>query len=214
MSVRAVTQLRRKFLAAAALLLGAATLGAPARAADTYKLDPAHTNVGFTVRHFFSKVPGRFTKFDGTIAYDDKDITQSKVDVSIDTASIDTAVPDRDKHLRSPDFFDAEKYPKITFTSTKVKPNGNNKIQIEGNLTIRGVTKPVVLDVDALGAGPDAWGGYRAGFEAHTKINRQDFGVSWNKVLEGGGTMLSDDVDIVISIEAIKQVPKPADPKK
>jgi len=214
MSVRALTPLHRPLKAAAALLLGAATLGAPARAADTYKLDPAHTNVGFTVRHFFSKVPGHFTKFDGTIIYDDKDITQSKLDVTIDAASIDTSVPDRDKHLRSPDFLDAEKYPKITFSSTKVKPNGNNKIQIEGNLTIRGVTKPVVLDVDALGSGPDAWGGYRAGFEARTKINRQDFGVSWNKVIEGGGTLLGDDVDIVLNVEAVKQVPKPADAKK
>lgn len=188
---------------------------APARAADTYSIDPSHSNIGFTVRHFFSRVPGHFTKVDGTIVYDAQDITKSTVNVSIDTASIDTEEPKRDAHLKSPDFFDAEKHPKITFVSSKVTSAGANKAKVEGTLTIRGVSKPVTLDVDLLGTGPDGWGGVRSGFEARTKINRQDFGVAWNKVIEGGGTVLSDEVDIVLNIEAIRQAPKPAEaPKK
>lgn len=204
------------FVRSAAAVALAAFAGAPAvLAADTYSLDPNHTTVGFSVRHFFTKVPGKFTKFEGTIQYDGTDLSKSSVTVSIETASIDTEVADRDKHLKSPDFFDAEKYPKITFVSTKVKPTGPNKMQVEGTLTIRGVTKTVTLDVDLLGSGPDAWGGYRAGFEAHTKINRMDYGVAWNRVVEGGGSVLGDDVDINLSIEAIRQAPKPAEaPKK
>ena len=203
-------------VAAAALAAVAAIAATPAAlAADTYVLDPNHTTVGFTVRHFFTKVPGKFTKFEGTVQYDGADLSKSSVTVTIETASIDTGVPDRDKHLRSADFFDAEKNPKITFVSTKVKPMGANKAQIEGTLTIRGVTKTVTLDVDLLGSGPDAWGGYRSGFEAHTKINRLDYGVSWNRVVEGGGSVLGDDVDINLAIEAIRQAPKPAEaPKK
>ncbi|HUD73346.1 MAG TPA: YceI family protein [Dongiaceae bacterium] len=201
---------------ASVVLAGIAALAAaPALfAADSYSLDQNHTTVGFTVRHFFTKVPGKFTKFEGTILYDGADLSKSTVTVTIDTASIDTGVADRDKHLRSADFFDAEKNPKITFVSTKVKPTGPNKMQVEGTLTIRGVTKPVTLDVDLLGSGPDAWGGYRAGFEAHTKVNRMDYGVAWNRVVEGGGSVLGDDVDINLSIEAIRQAPKPAEPAK
>lgn len=203
------------FVAAAAVAALATFAAAPrALAADTYVLDPNHTTVGFTVRHFFTKVPGKFTKFEGTIQYDSADLSKSTVTVTIETASIDTEVADRDKHLRSADFFDAEKNPKITFVSSKVKPMGANKAQIEGTLTIRGVTKTVTLDVDLLGSGPDAWGGYRAGFEAHTKINRMDYGVAWNRVVEGGGSVLGDDVDINLSIEAIRQAPKPPEPAK
>jgi polyisoprenoid-binding protein YceI len=196
--------------AALVLLLVVLASGVPARAADTYNIDPNHSNMGFTIRHFFSKVPGHFTKFEGSIIYDAADVTKSTVNVSIDTASIDTNVADRDKHLRSADFFDAEKFPKITFASTKVKSVSATKLQVEGTLTMKGVAKPVTLDVDVLGMGPDAWGGYRSGFEAHTKVNRMDYGVSWNKALEGGGTLLGDDVDIVLNVEAVK--PKPAEP--
>ena len=204
--------LRRPHLAAGAalVLLAVAASGMPARAADTYNIDPNHSNMGFTIRHFFSKVPGHFTKFEGTIAYDAADVTKSTVNVSIDSASIDTTVPDRDKHLRSADFFDVEKFPKITFASTKVTSVAANKLQVEGTLTMKGIAKPVTLDVDVLGMGPDAWGGYRSGFEARTKVNRMDFGVSWNKALEGGGTLLGEDVEIVLNIEAVK--PKPAEP--
>ena len=196
-------------------LVAAGLAASQAQAADTYSIDPAHSNIGFTVRHFFSRVPGHFTKVDGTIVYDTQDLAKSTVNVSIDTASIDTEEPKRDAHLKSPDFFDAEKYPKITFVSTKVTPAGDKKAKVEGTLTIRGVSKPVTLDVDLLGTGPDGWGGVRSGFEARTRINRQDFGVAWNKAIEGGGTVLSDDVDIVLNVEAIRQAPKPAEaPKK
>ena len=204
--------LRRPHLAAGAalVLLAVAASGVPARAADTYNIDPNHSNMGFSIRHFFSKVPGHFTKFEGTIVYDAADVTKSTVNVSIDAASIDTNVPDRDKHLRSADFFDAEKFPKITFASTKVKSAAANKLQVEGTLTMKGVAKPVTLDVDVLGMGPDAWGGFRSGFEARTKVNRMDYGVSWNKAIEGGGTLLGEDVEILLNVEAVK--PKPAEP--
>jgi polyisoprenoid-binding protein YceI len=202
-------------LAAALFVVLGALSATAAGAADTYTVDPTHSNIGFSIRHFFSKVPGHFKQYEGTILYDTQDLTKSSVSVTIDTASIDTGVEKRDADLKSANFFDVEKYPKITFVSTKVTPAGAGKAKIEGTLTIRGVSKPVTLDVDLLGAGPDAWGGFRAGFEARTKINRQDYGVSWNKVVEGGGSVLSDDVEIVLNVEGIKQAPKPAEaPKK
>lgn len=206
----------RPVAAFALTALVAATLAVPpAQAADTYSIDPSHSNVGFTVRHFFSRVPGHFTKFEGTIVYDTQDLSKSTVNVSIETASIDTEEPKRDTHLKSADFFDAEKHPKITFVSSKVTPAGDKKVKVDGTLTIRGVSKPVTLDVDLLGTGPDGWGGVRSGFEARTKINRQDYGVAWNKALEGGGTVLSDEVDIVLNVEAVRQAPKAAEaPKK
>lgn len=212
---RAVRTTRPLVAVALTVLVAAGLAASQALAADTYSIDPTHSNIGFTVRHFFSRVPGHFTKVDGTIVYDTQDLAKSTVSVSIDTASIDTEEPKRDAHLKSPDFFDAEKYPKITFVSTKVTPAGDKKARVEGTLTIRGVSKPVTLDVDLLGTGPDGWGGVRSGFEARTRINRQDFGVAWNKAIEGGGTVLSDDVDIVLNVEAIRQSPKPAEaPKK
>jgi polyisoprenoid-binding protein YceI len=200
-------------VAAAALVLCAASAPA-ALAADTYTFDLAHSNAGFSIRHFFSKVPGHFTQYEGTILLDSQDLSKSAVNVSIDAASINTGVDKRDTHLKSPDFFDAEKFPKLTFVSNKVTPAGTGKAKVEGMLTIRGVSKPVTLDVDLLGSGPDGWGGFRAGFEARTKINRQDYGVAWNKLVEGGGSVLGDDVEITLNIEAIKQAPKPAEPEK
>lgn len=204
------TKFRRSFMAlalAAAGILGGSPLFA---AMETYKIDPVHSNVGFSIRHFASKVPGRFNKFEGTIALDPKDLSKGSVNVSIDVGSIDTAIADRDNHLRSADFFDAEKHPKMTFQSTRVKPMGPSKAQVEGTLTLRGVTKPVTLDVEVLGFGPGFEGGYIGGFEARTRINRQDFGVSWNKAVEGAGLVLSNDVDIVINIEAGRQEPPKA----
>jgi len=199
--------------AAAALVLCA--LSAPAAfAADTYTFDVAHSNIGFTVRHFFSKVPGHFTQYEGTILFDSQDLSKSVVNVTIEAASINTGVDKRDTHLKSPDFFDVEKFPKLTFVSNKVSQAGTGKAKVEGMLTIRGVSKAVTLDVDLMGSGPDGWGGVRAGFEARTKINRQDYGVAWNKVVEGGGSVLSDDVEITLNVEAIKQAPKPAEPEK
>jgi len=196
------------------LLLSA---GAVSAASETYKIDVAHSSVGFSIRHFFSKVPGQFKTFEGTIALDPKDLSKATVNVSIDAVSIDTAVPDRDKHLRSPDFFDVAKFPRITFVSTEVTPGGPNKAKVKGNLTIKGVTRPVILEAEVLGMGPDPWGGYRGGFQAKTTINRNDFGVSYNKVLEGGGLMLGEDVEILLNVEGIREAPKAdseAAPKK
>ncbi len=173
---------------------------------ETYKIDAEHTNIGFRVSHLvFTKVPGRFNKFEGTLMLDRADLVKGSVGLTIDAASIDTNEPARDKHLKSDAFFDVEKFPKITFQSTRVKQVGRNKLQVEGKLTIRDVTKPVTLDVDVLGFGSDGYGAYRAAFEAHTKIDRQDFGVSWNDVVEGGGLMVGNEVEINLSIEAIRQ---------
>jgi polyisoprenoid-binding protein YceI len=186
--------------------------GLVSAAADNYKIDPNHSNIGFSIRHVFSKVPGRFKTYEGTLAVDPKDLSKTVVNVSIDAGSIDTGVGDRDKHLASPDFFDASKFPKMTFVSTEVIPKGPTKATVKGNLTIKGVTKPVVLEADVLGFGPDPWGNYRGGFEAKTTVNRQDFGVSWNKVIEGGGTLLGDEVEVTLNIEAVKEAPKEAAP--
>jgi polyisoprenoid-binding protein YceI len=195
-------------------LIAVAMLGlaaAPALAApENYNIDPAHSAVMFSIRHLFSRVPGGFTKFEGKMVVDKDDWSKSTAQVTIDAASIDTHEPKRDNHLRSDAFFDVAKNPKITFQSTSVKQVAPNKLQIAGNLTIRGTTKPVTLDVDVLGFGPAYGGGIRGGFEAHTKINRQDFGVAWNDVVEGGGAVLGDDVDITLNVEAVKEMPKPA----
>jgi polyisoprenoid-binding protein YceI len=190
---------------------GLALTATPALAApETYTIDPAHSAIGFSIRHLFSRVPGRFTKFEGKIVLDREDWSKSTVQASIDAASVDTNEPARDKHLRSDAFFDVAKNPKISFQSTVVKQVAANKLQVSGNLTIRGTTKPAILDVDALGFGPAYGGGYRGGFEAHTKVNRQDYGVAWNDVVEGGGAVLGDEVDITINVEAVKEEPKPA----
>ena len=174
-------------------------------AAETYSVDATHSNVGFSIVHFFAKVPGRFTKIEGTFTLDPDDYSKGEVNISIDPESIDTANEDRDNHLRGPDFFDVAGHPKITFASTKVLPAGKNKVKVEGTLTLHGVSQPVTLDVDVLGMGPDAWGGYRSGIEARTTINRKDFGISWNKVLDSGGFVLGDEVDILINIEGVRQ---------
>lgn len=183
----------------------------PVLAADTYKIDPSHSEVGFKVRHFLSKTPGRFAKFQGTIQIDEKDITRSSVEVSIDTASVNTDNDSRDKHLRSADFFDAEKFPAMTFRSTSVREVAKGKLEVTGDLTLRGVTKRITFPITNVGVINSPFGDVRAGFiDGTLKINRKDFGVSWNKVLDTGGTMLSDDVDISLNIEAVKQAPKVA----
>ncbi|HXU11651.1 MAG TPA: YceI family protein [Candidatus Binatia bacterium] len=204
---------RRNAVLMAVVLATAGTLAAVTQAIaapETYTIDPAHSAVGFSIRHLFSRVPGRFTKFEGKIVVDRDDFTKSSVDVSIDAASIDTNEPARDKHLKSPDFFDVAKNPKLTFKSTKVTQAGPTKLSVEGSLTIRGTTKPVTLDVDVLGFGPGYGGKVLGGFEARTKINRQDFGVAWNDLIEGGGAVLGDEVEIKINVEAARE--KPAQP--
>lgn len=189
-----------------ALLLAAAL---PVLAGDTYRIDPAHSEIGFKVRHFLSKTPGRFSKFQGTIQIDEKDVAKSSVEVSIETASVNTDNASRDSHLRTPDFFDVEKFPAMTFRSTSVREVSKGKLEVTGDLTLRGVTKRITFPISNVGVIRSPFGDVRAGFvDGVLKINRKDFGVSWNKVLDTGGTMLSDEVEIALNVEAVKQEPK------
>lgn len=177
----------------------------PLRAAvEAWEIDREHTAVTFQVRHLFSKVPGRFTDFSGTLWIDRADYSKSRVEVTIQAASIDTDQDQRDNHLRSDAFFDVANHPTLTFKSTAVRPQGDKKLAIEGDLTIRGVTKRVTLDTDILGYAT-LYNVERVGFEARTTIDRTDYGVSWNDAVEGGGYLLGHDVEITISIEAKKQ---------
>lgn len=184
----------------------AALLTAPAFAGQTeWKIDPQHSSVQFAVPHLMiSTVHGVFHGVDGTIVWDDKDITKSKIDVTIDVNSVDTREADRDKHLKSADFFDAGKYPTMTFKSTKIEEAGPGKLKVTGDLTLRGVTKQVTLEV----AGPkspikDPWGLTRTAASATGKINRQDFGVKFNQNLDNGGVMVGDNVDLILDVELI-----------
>jgi polyisoprenoid-binding protein YceI len=179
------------------------TAATPTRTA--WAIDATHTNVEFSVRHLMiATVKGRFADVHGTILIDESDPTQSEIDVTIGAASIDTRMPQRDEHLRSADFFDVETFPSLTFKSRKVVPNGDG-LKVTGDLTIRGVTKQVVLDVTSHGQQADPWGGQRAGFEAVGKIKRSDFGLTWNQALETGGVVVGDDVKISIDAELVKQ---------
>ena len=191
-----------------AAILAAAIVALPVLAhADTWQIDPMHTNVEFTVRHMMiSNVKGQFEKTSGTIDADANDPTAAKVDATIDASSLNTRVEKRDMHLKSPDFLDVAKYPTITFKSTKIEAAGPNKWTVTGDLTLHGVTKPIVLDVEA--SGPpihDPMGNMRAGASATAKIKRSDFGLTWNKVLESGGVMVGDEVAISIDVEAIQK---------
>jgi polyisoprenoid-binding protein YceI len=170
----------------------------------TWKIDTAHSNVGFTVRHMMMlKVHGRFGAWEGEIALDESDVTKSRVAVRIDVASIDTNEAKRDGHLRSPDFFDAEKFPKLTFESKRVKDVGGGKLEITGDLSLHGTTKEVVLRAEQVGKGKDPWGNERIAFEATTSLSRSEFGLSWNQALETGGVLVSDKVDITLEVQAI-----------
>ena len=177
------------------------TTGSP-RAA-TYAVDPDHTAVSFKIRHLFSNVQGQFNKFEGTVDYEPGKPDTWKTSGTIDAATINTNVQERDKHLRSADFFDVEKYPTISFKSTKVTDANDTGAKMEGLLTIHGVEKPVVLDVAIHGVGKDPWGNTRAGFTATTKINRKDFGLNWNEALEAGGVLVGEEVEINLEIEGI-----------
>ena len=201
----------RNSLVGLALLLALTVTSVAQAAPTTWTIDPVHSQVGFSIRHFFSKVPGNFTKFSGTIVYDPDKPEASSTKVEIDAASINTENEKRDAHLKSEDFFYAEKYPTLTFVSNKVVSAGKGKLTVQGDLTMRGVTKPVTLEVTFLGAGPTFEGEQRAGFEATTKVNRKDFNILWNRALDQGGTLLGDDVDIKIGIEAtFRQAETPA----
>jgi polyisoprenoid-binding protein YceI len=170
-----------------------------------WNFDKAHTNVEFVVRHMMvSNVRGSFGEYDGIINFDPANPAASSVEVTIQTASIDTGVADRDNHLRSADFFDAATYPTITFKSTAVQVVDDNNVKLTGDLTMHGVTKPVTLDVEYLGQGNSPFGDVRAGFEASTKINREDFGLGWNVALEAGGVLVGKEIKIQLAVEAVK----------
>ena len=191
------------FLLGKFLLVLALAMAVPALAgAAAWDIDPAHSVATFKVRHLMvSNVPGEFGKVSGVVNYDPADPSKSSVEATIDTTSITTRQEARDKHLKSPDFFDVEKFPTIIFKSKKVEKAGDGKLKITGDLTIKGVTKEVVLDVDGPMAPVTTPNGMKSGASATTKINRQEFGVSWNKSLDGGGVVVSDEVAITIDIE-------------
>ncbi len=200
--------MKKNLFTLAAGLMTAAVLTSTAFAADTWNIDKGHSSIGFTVRHFVAKAGGQFGDFGGTIQFDPKNIAATVVNVEVQAGSIDTNSEKRDGHLKSPDFFDVEKFPTITFVSTAVKPKDETTGVVVGDLTMHGVTKSVELNYEILGVGPDAWGNERAGFELTGKINRKDFGINWNKALDNGGFMLSDDVNVMINVAAVKDKPK------
>lgn len=192
----------RKTLAfVAALGFCASLLATQAVAATAYAVDPVHSSVGFKVRHLVSKTAGRFDKFSGTLLIDRADLTKSSVELSIDAASIDTDNENRDGHLKSPDFFDVEKFPSILFKSTKIEKTGEQSYAVTGDFTMHGVTKSVTIPVAVLGFSDGAQGGL-AGFESTFKLNRKDYGIEWNKTLDAGGFLLGDEVEVNITIEA------------
>jgi len=193
-----------------ALFATVLALAAPAFAAETYQFDKSHTTVGFQVRHIFTMVSGRFTDYAGAIQVDRAKPEASSVEFTIQATSIDTAEPRRDQHLRSADFFDVANHPTIAFKSTSVKANGKDSFLVTGDLTMRGVTKPVTLPVTLLGEGKDPMGNEKMGLETSLTLNRKDFGLVWNRALESGGVLVGEEVRVQIAIEANKA--KPAAP--
>jgi polyisoprenoid-binding protein YceI len=171
---------------------------------SSYTVDTSHSEVGFTVRHMmFAKVRGQFKTWAATAAYDAADPTKSVFHAEIDTASIDTHEAKRDEHLRSGDFFDAAKFPKITFDSKRIERAGAGAYKLTGDLTIHGATHPITLDVEENGGGEDPWGNERKGFTAKGSLSRTAFGLTWNQALEAGGVLVSDKVDVDIEIQVI-----------
>ncbi len=180
------------------------TITQPDVTAGTWSIDPSHSEIGFSVRHLMvSKVKGRFDTFEGTITIADEPASSS-VNISVDMASIDTRDENRDGHLRSPDFFETDKFPKMTFVSTEVRPKGDNFIVV-GDLTVHGVTKPLELTVEFNGAGADPWGGKRIGFTADGEISRKAWGIDIDMPLEGGGVVVGDKIKLTLEVEAVLQ---------
>ena len=195
-----------RFLAALALLAASAAFAAATP--TTWKIDPAHTEAGFEVRHFFAKVHGVFHDVDGTIVFDEADPAAIKIEAMTKVRSIDTGEKKRDAHLQSSDFFNAEKDSILAFKSTKVVKLDKGKYKITGDLTMRGVTKTVTFDAEFLGSSAvsvegQSWGS-KAGFAATTVVNRKDWGINWNKTLDNGGVMVDDNVTIILNVEANK----------
>ena len=179
---------------------------APQSAVTTWNIDPAHTTAEFKVRHMMiTNVKGQFTGVTGVVTLNQDDITQSQVEASIDAASINTREADRDAHLKSADFLDVEKFPALTFKSTRVTRKGDDELEVEGDLAIHGVIRKVKFAVEGPTApGKDPWGNTRIGLSAHTKISRKDFGLTWNVALETGGILVGDEVTITLDVEALK----------
>lgn len=197
-----------------ALLLSplAVLLAAAPVAASEWDIDASHTTAQFAVRHMMvTTVRGQFEKVAGTVSLDDKDATKSSINIDIDAASINTREPKRDEHLRSPDFFDVKNHPKVTFRSTKIEKAGKDKFKVTGDLTMRGVTKPVVLTVNGPSApAKNPWGMTVRGVSATGKLNRKDWGLNWNKALEAGGLLVADEVELQIDAELIEKAPAAA----
>ena len=200
---RTITRLSATLLLAIPLVLQAAT----------YQIDSSHSSAGFTVRHMMvANVSGAFAKLSGTVEYDPANVGQSRIEAVIDAATVNTRNEKRDEHLRSADFFDTANHPTITFRSKKVEKSGEGQLRVVGDLTMRGVTKEVVLDVDGLTPEVQAQGAFRMGASATTRINRKDFGVSWSRALDGGGLVVSDEVRINIEVALVrKPQPPPTD---
>ena len=171
-----------------------------------WDFDLSHSSINFHVRHLMvSKVHGRFAKWEGNLLLDEEDLTRSSLEVTIDASSIDTKEDKRDGHLRSPDFLEVDKFPTITFKSTQIKREGDDRYLVNGDLTIHGVTKSVTLEVEGGDRVADPWGGTRTGFSARTSISRKEFGLTWNMALEAGGFLVGDKLDINLEIEAVKK---------
>jgi polyisoprenoid-binding protein YceI len=176
-----------------------------------YKIDPAHSIIGFSIRHLeINWVEGRFKDFAGMIHYDESDVTKSSVEFTAKIESIDTGVEARDKHLRTADFFDAAKYPEMSFKSTRIERKSKDRYVLHGDFTLKGVTKQVELPFTIVGAIKDPWGNTRFGINAQTKINRRDYGITWGKAMESGGFDVGNEVTIELQLEAVKPAPKPA----
>ena len=173
---------------------------------ERWEIDSSHSGIHFSVRHLVvAKVRGQFSRWSGTVSAPDSDFRRASVDVVIDAASINTGVEDRDKHLKSADFFDVERFPNITFSTVQVEPLGSGRFRVLGSLTIRDITRETALEVEHHGFVKDPWGNERAAFTAKTSVDRREFGLTWNQVLETGGVMVGDQISIEIEIEAVKQ---------
>lgn len=209
--------IRTRLHALPVALFALALAAAPALAAEeVFTIDPVHTSVQFRIRHFVSRVTGSFNTYSGEVHLDRANLAKGSVAFELDAASIDTRNEKRDGHLRGPDFFDVEKNPKITFKSTKVtvdEKNPNN-LSVAGDLTMHGVTKPITLVAVLEGFLTDPWKNERVGFTVSGTIDRKDFGIVWNQTLDQGGTMLGDDVEVMIGIEAVKKAAAAPETKK
>ncbi len=192
------------------LSLAAGLLAASPALAEVWTIDKVHSEASFKIRHLTGNVRGRFNDFEGTINADPAKPEAGSVDFKMKAASIDTKVDDRDNHLRSPDFFNVEKYPDITFKSSKITAKGNNQFDVTGTLTMHGVSQEIVLPVMLLGTGKSPQGNDMASFEILTKLNRKDYGIVWNRALDAGGVVLGDEVTVEINLETFVKKPEPA----